>query len=47
MVKYEDDSIIALASEEVSLNKLFPGKALDTTEPAPGTFETWQRSTLA
>jgi glutamate synthase domain-containing protein 1 len=47
MVKYEDESIIALASEEVSLNKLFPGKALDTTEPAPGTFETWQRSTLA
>ena len=44
MVKYEDDEIIALASEEVSLNKLFPGRALDTTEPAPGTYETWQRS---
>jgi glutamate synthase domain-containing protein 1 len=47
MVKYEDDSIIALASEEVSLNKLFPGRALETTEPAPGTYQTWQRSTSA
>lgn len=47
MVKYEDDKIIAIASEEVSLNRLFPGKALDTTEPAPGTFETWHRSTSA
>jgi len=47
MVKYEDDKIIAIASEEVSLNRLFPGKALETTEPAPGTFETWHRSTSA
>jgi len=47
MVKYEDDKIIAIASEEVSLNRLFPGKALDTTEPAPGTYETWHRSTSA
>ncbi len=44
MVKYEDDKIIAIASEEVSLNRLFPGKALETTEPAPGTYETWHRS---
>ena len=47
MVKYEDDKIIAIASEEVSLNRLFPGKALETTEPAPGTYETWHRSTSA
>ena len=47
MVKYEDNDIIAIASEEVSLNRLFPGRALNTTEPAPGTFDTWQRSTSA
>ena len=45
MVKYEDDNIIAIASEEVSLNRLFPGRALNTSEPAPGTYDTWQRST--
>lgn len=38
MVKYEDDKIIAIASEEVSLNRLFPGRALNTSEPAPGTY---------
>lgn len=47
MVKYEDDNIIAIASEEVSLNRLFPGRALNTSEPAPGTYDTWQRSTSA
>jgi hypothetical protein len=44
MVMYEDDQLVAIASEEVSLNKLFPGKALRTMEPAPGTFRTWRRS---
>ena len=44
MVMYETDDIIAIASEEVSLNRLFPGQALNTTEPPPGTFRTWQRS---
>lgn len=44
MVMYEDDTLIAIASEEVSLNRLFPGQPLSTTEPAPGTFKTWQRS---
>jgi glutamate synthase domain-containing protein 1 len=44
MVKYEDDDIIAIASEEVSLNRLFPGKPLNTVEPPPGTFNTWQKS---
>jgi len=45
MVMYETDDLVAIASEEVSLNRLFPGRALDTTEPPPGTFETWSRST--
>jgi glutamate synthase domain-containing protein 1 len=45
MVLYEDDDLIAVASEEVSLNRLFPGRALDTQEPPPGTYDTWQRST--
>lgn len=44
MVLVETDDLIAIASEEVSLNRLFPGTALDTTEPAPGTFQTWSRS---
>ena len=38
---------IAIASEEVSLNRLFPGRALNTSEPAPGTYDTWQRSISA
>ena len=41
MVLYENDDLIAIASEEVSLNRLFPGQALDTTEPPPGTCATW------
>ncbi len=45
MVMYETDDLIAVASEEVSLNRLFPGQALDTTEPPPGTYNTWSRST--
>jgi glutamate synthase domain-containing protein 1 len=44
MVMYEDDTLVAVASEEVSLNRLFPGHALSTTEPAPGTCKTWSRS---
>lgn len=43
MVMYEDDGLVAIASEEVSLNRLFPGQPLATTEPAPGTFRTWSR----
>jgi glutamate synthase domain-containing protein 1 len=43
MILYENDEMIAIASEEVSLNKLFPGQALNTTEPAPGTYNTWHR----
>ncbi|MDP6621844.1 MAG: class II glutamine amidotransferase [Alphaproteobacteria bacterium] len=45
MVTFETDDLIAIASEEVSLNRLFPGQALDTVEPPPGTFATWQHST--
>jgi glutamate synthase domain-containing protein 1 len=45
MVMVENEDIVAIASEEVSLNKLFPGSSLRTTEPAPGTFRTWRRST--
>ena len=45
MIMYENDDLIAIASEEVSLNRLFPGKALDTREPPPGSYDTWSRST--
>jgi len=44
MVMVENEDLIAIASEEVSLNRLFPGQALNTTEPPPGTFRTWRRS---
>ena len=43
MIMYENDDLIAVASEEVSLNRLFPGQALNTHEPPPGTFQTWSR----
>ncbi|MEZ5670808.1 MAG: class II glutamine amidotransferase [Alphaproteobacteria bacterium] len=43
MIIYEDDDLIAVASEEVSLNRLFPGRALDTREPPPGSYATWSR----
>ncbi|MDI9850126.1 class II glutamine amidotransferase [Rhodoblastus sp. 17X3] len=43
MVMFEDDDLVAIASEEVSLNRLFPGQPLTTAEPAPGTFRTWSR----
>jgi len=44
MIMYQDENLVAVASEEVSLNRLFPGQALNTREPAPGTFATWSRS---
>ncbi len=43
MVKYEDDFLVAIASEEVALNRLFPGKTLKTTEPPPMTCGLWSR----
>ncbi len=45
MIMYENDDLIAVASEEVSLNRLFPGQALNTKEPPPGTYNTWSRLT--
>ncbi|MDH3712888.1 MAG: class II glutamine amidotransferase [Gammaproteobacteria bacterium] len=44
MIMYETDELVAIASEEVSLNRLFPGQALNTKEPPPGTYDTWSRS---
>ncbi len=44
MVKYENDELIAISSEEVGLNRLFPGQALETSEPAPLTYGLWMRS---
>ncbi len=44
MVKYEDDDMIVISSEEVGINRLFPGRALATTEPAPMTYGLWSRS---
>ncbi len=44
MVKYETDDMIAISSEEVGINSLFPGKALETTEPAPLTYGLWSRA---
>ena len=41
MVVYEDDDLIAIASEEVGINRLFPGKALITREPPPLTYGLW------
>ncbi len=44
MVKYEDEDLIAISSEEVGLNRLFPGRALETSEPAPLTCGLWSRN---
>ena len=44
MIMYENEDLISIASEEVSLNRLFPGQALNTKEPPPGTYNTWSRS---
>lgn len=43
MVKYETEDFIAISSEEVGLNRLFPGQALATSEPAPLTYGLWYR----
>ena len=47
MVVLERDDLVAVASEEVSLNRLFPGESLSTYEPFPGAHKTWRKSTLA
>ena len=43
MVMHETDELVAIASEEVSLNRLFPGEMISTTEPLPGTYFTWSK----
>lgn len=43
MVRYEDEHLVAIASEEVALNRLFPGQVLKTTEPPPLTCGLWSR----
>jgi len=44
MVIYEEDDIVVIASEEVGINRLFPGQALDTYEPPPLTYGLWSLS---
>jgi methylamine---glutamate N-methyltransferase subunit A len=44
VITYEDEDMIAISSEDVGLNRLFPGKAIDTTEPPPLTYGIWSRA---
>lgn len=41
LVIYEDEWMVAVASEEVALNRLFPGRSLKTWEPPPLTYGLW------
>jgi methylamine---glutamate N-methyltransferase subunit A len=43
LVKYEDEELVVLASEEVALNRLFPGRTLRTKELLPLTYGLWSR----
>jgi len=45
MVVYETDEVVAVASEEVSLQQMFGHAKIDTYEPYPGTSYTWSRLT--
>ena len=45
MVVCETDQVVAIASEEVSLQKFFGHERIDTYEPVPGTSCTWSKST--
>ena len=47
MVVFETDQMVAVASEEVSIQQLFAHEKIDTYEPYPGTSHTWSRSTQA
>lgn len=47
MVVYETDELVAVASEEVSIQQLVGHGKIDTREPVPGTSHTWSRSTQA
>jgi methylamine---glutamate N-methyltransferase subunit A len=44
LVVYENDELIAVSSEDVGINRLFPGQSLETSEPPPGTFGLWKRN---
>ena len=44
MVVCETDQLVAVASEEVSLQRLFGDQKIDTYEPYPGTSYTWSKS---
>ena len=41
LVIYEDEWLVAVASEEVELNRLFPGRSVKTWEPPPLTYGLW------
>jgi glutamate synthase domain-containing protein 1 len=41
MVVLEHDGIVAVASEEVALQRLFPDQRIDTYEPFPGASSVW------
>ena len=47
MVVCETDELVAVGSEEVSLQHLFGHQPIDTYEPYPGTSYTWSKSTPA
>lgn len=47
MVIHETDKVVAVASEEVSLQRMFGHEKIDTYEPYPGTSYTWSKSTPA
>jgi len=47
MVVYETDELVAIGSEEVSLQHLLGHQPIDTYEPYPGTSYTWSKSTPA
>ena len=47
MVVFETEQIVAVASEEVSLQQMAGHGKIDTDEPYPGTHRTWSRSTPA
>ena len=45
MVVFETDRMVAVASEEVSLEQLAGPEKIESFEPYPGTSHTWSRST--
>ena len=46
MVVCETDEMVAVASEEISLRRLFGDQPINTFEPYPGTSYTWSKSTV-